>query len=46
MKVAIQSLGWKWAEADKKKMDLCIKYTLETWGNLEKCLKMYLRKEK
>ena len=44
MKVAIQSLGWKWSEVDKKKMDLCIKYTLETWGNLEKCLKMYLRK--
>lgn len=45
MKVAIQSLGWKWTEVDKVKINRCIEYTLETFGNLESCLKLYLRKE-
>lgn len=46
MKKAIQSLGWKWKEIDKNKMDRCIRETLEEDGKFEVCLIKFLKKEK
>ena len=44
MKEAILSLGWKWNEIDKDKMDRCIRDTLDEDGKFETCLKKYLKK--
>jgi hypothetical protein len=44
MKKAIQSLGWKWKDIDKNRMDRCIKETISEDGKTETCIKKYLEK--
>jgi hypothetical protein len=45
MKGAIRSLGWNWKEIDMKRMDQCIRETLEANEEFEHCIKRYLQKE-